>query len=158
MNQDKGFTMTELMITLAIIGLMSAIAFPSLNMVIKDGRIKAEVRKSVDMLKVARMTALQTGVVTSVNITKDSIIITQPVKAADSTVTTKTLRTVTSDRPDKVLFSTNYPVISFGSDGMLKIDTSVSGVPTITIMDGEHEYYVEVKPSGLAHVVPIKPL
>lgn len=155
--KKEGFTVVELMITVAIIGIMSAIAFPSLMMVIKDGRIKAEVRKSVDMLKTARMTALRDGVVTSVKIEKDTISLTQP-RTVGTNTTEITIKSVVSERPDKVLFSTNYPTLIFSSDGMLKTDTSVSGVPTITITDGEHEFYVEVKPSGLAHVVPTKTL
>lgn len=148
-SYKSGLTLVELVITIAIIGIMSAMAFPYLMSFVRDGEIKSEVRKVVDTFKVARMRALQDGKATSVTIGKNKLDIIQDSKPIKSAV---------SEYPTQIFFSCNYQTITFGSDGIIKTDTSAAGKPTVIITNGKKEFYVEVKPSGLAEVTEFKAL
>jgi len=49
MNKDKGFTLVELMIVVAIIGVLTAIAFPSYDSFMKKGR-RADAKTGVSIV------------------------------------------------------------------------------------------------------------
>lgn len=151
MKRRNGFSMTELMIVVAIIGIVSVIAYPSLRPIILDNRVKSETRKVTDMLKLARMTALRDGIVTTVEISPQKISLTQALPDGKQQVIRESI-----SEYKNIVFSMNYPSISFASDGILH--GNYTNIPTATITDGHNEYYVEVKPSGLAHVTPMKEL
>lgn len=146
---NRGFTIVELMIVCSIIGIVCAIAFPSLLPIIRENRIKAETRKAVDMLKVARMTSLRDGTVTTVSISPQKISITK----TTSDGKTQTIRELGTEY-GKIYFTMNYPSVSFASDGILKGD--YPNPPTIIVTDGHNEYYIEVALSGLARVTQSK--
>lgn len=151
MRSRSGLTMVELMIVLSIIGIMSAISFPTLLPIIRENRIKAETRKAVDMMKLARMTALKDNITTTVSVSPKKISMTQ----ATSDGKTKIIREAETEH-SKIYFAMNYQSVQFASDGILK--GNYPDVPTVIVTDGRNEYYIEVKLSGIARVTQSKDL
>ena len=148
--KNTGLTLVEIMIVLTMIGIVSAIAFPTMMPIIRDNRVKAETRKTADMLKLARMTALRDSTATTINISSDhrSITMTQ----LDAAGKDKLIRSVATEY-QKILITSNYPQIRFKPDGTL-LGEYPSGIPELTISDGTSEYYIDVRLSGLAKVAP----
>lgn len=148
----NGLTLVEIMITLSILGIVSAIAFPTMMPIIRENRVKSETRKMVDSLKLARMTALKDVAETTVNITNNKLI---TIKQIGSDGKDKVLRTARIEY-DAVYITASPTSITFRSDGTLK-DTTAT-MPDIVVSDGKSEYYISVKLSGLARVEPMKEL
>lgn len=147
----RGLTLVEIMIVLSILGIVSAIAFPTMMPIIRENRVKAETRKAVDMMKLARMTALRDNTTTTVSVSPKKISMTQ----ATLDGKTKIVREAETEY-SKIFFTMNYPSVQFASDGILK--GSYPDVPTVIVTDGHNEYYIEVKPSGIARVTQSKDL
>lgn len=59
MNKHAGFTLTELMITLAVLGVLAALAAPSFSNFLKNERIVAEANDLVGSFYLARTEALK---------------------------------------------------------------------------------------------------
>ena len=65
----NGFTLLELLITLAIIGIVAAVGFPSLSQIIKNNRVSASVNSFIGTLSYARSEAIKRGTTITVNAT-----------------------------------------------------------------------------------------
>ena len=63
---NKGFTLIEMMITIAIIGILAAIGMPSYKNTITSMRMSAEINALSNSLNFARTEAMKRGLVTSV--------------------------------------------------------------------------------------------
>ncbi len=60
-NRPHGFTLVELIITLTIIGIMAAVAVPSMNNIIQDHRLSGQVNDLVGDINYARSEAVKRG-------------------------------------------------------------------------------------------------
>ena len=149
--KNTGLTLVEIMIVLSILGILSAIAFPTMLQIIHENRVKSETRKMVDSLKLARMTALKDVTETTVSISNSKQI---TIKQIGSDGKDKVLRT-TSIEYDAVYITASPTSITFRSDGTMKHDSNTA-MPDIVISDGKSKYYINVKLSGLARVEPMK--
>lgn len=64
--KNKGFTLIEMMVTIAIIGILAAIGMPSYNNMISSIRISARINTLSDTLNFARTEAMKRGLTVSV--------------------------------------------------------------------------------------------
>ena len=53
-HYQKGFTLLELMVTVAILGILSAIAYPSFESSIQDNRLSSQTNRILAALQFAR--------------------------------------------------------------------------------------------------------
>ena len=60
-NRNKGFTLVELMITLAIAAILMALAVPSFNSTIKNNRISTQASELITSLNYVRSEAIKRG-------------------------------------------------------------------------------------------------
>lgn len=148
---EKGLTLVEIMIVLSILGILSAMAFPTMMPIIRENRVKSETRKVVDHLKIARVTAMKDSAETTISIANSKQI---TIKQIGSDGKDKVLRT-TSIEYDAVYITASPTSITFRSDGTMKHDSNTA-MPDIVISDGKSKYYINVKLSGLARVEPMK--
>ncbi|MDQ1362692.1 MAG: type fimbrial biosis protein FimT, partial [Pseudomonadota bacterium] len=82
MHKQNGFTLTELMITVAIAAILLAIGVPSMREFIQNGRITAVTNELVSALMVARSEAIRKNTTTCVCPTANANVVT-PVCAAN---------------------------------------------------------------------------
>jgi prepilin-type N-terminal cleavage/methylation domain-containing protein len=61
-DKSKAFTLLELIVTIAVVGILSSIALPSFNGVMKDSRLTANVNLVVGAFNIARSEAINRGV------------------------------------------------------------------------------------------------
>jgi type IV fimbrial biogenesis protein FimT len=61
MNTNRGFTIPELMLVLAIAGVMAALAVPNFNSLLVNNRMTAQVNNMVGVLNLARSEAVRRG-------------------------------------------------------------------------------------------------
>ena len=57
--EQSGFTLVELLIGLAILGILSMVAVPSMNNMIRDARLSAQTDLLIHVLNIARLEAVK---------------------------------------------------------------------------------------------------
>ncbi len=77
MQKTSGFTLMELMITIAIIAIMSALVIPNLMSWFPQYRLNVAAREMVSTIQMARLKAIKgnTDIVVAVNVGADSITV-----------------------------------------------------------------------------------
>ncbi|MFZ0467608.1 MAG: GspH/FimT family pseudopilin [Thiogranum sp.] len=71
MNRENGFTLIELMVTLAIAGILLTVAIPSFNTTIKNNRIVTDANRLVSTIGLARSEAVKLGRTATVCVSAD---------------------------------------------------------------------------------------
>ena len=66
MQANRGFTLVELMVTVAVLAIISSIAFPNMRELIVNGRITTQTNELISSLSLARSEAIQRGLDVSV--------------------------------------------------------------------------------------------
>ncbi|WP_067514446.1 GspH/FimT family pseudopilin [Endozoicomonas ascidiicola] len=72
-HDQKGFTLLELMVTIAILGILSAIAYPSFESSIQDSRLSSQTNRILAALQFARSQASANGIAITVCSSADGI-------------------------------------------------------------------------------------
>ncbi|MGB2739379.1 MAG: GspH/FimT family protein [Cognaticolwellia sp.] len=127
----KGFTIVELVVTIAIAGILAAIALPSLNSFLVVMRVDNEVSEMHRLLLTARNSAINTGLNTTVCPLNTSLICTDN-WGNDISVFTNT--TVNTDRME-------------GNDTLIKIKSAIKVNDKLQFSSTEPLIYI---PSGRA--------
>ncbi len=70
-NKDKGFTLVELMITLAVAAILMSLAVPNFSTMIKNNRLTTQANELISSLNYARSEAIRRGA--SVSVTSASV-------------------------------------------------------------------------------------
>ena len=61
MQANRGFTLVELMVTVAVLAIISSIAFPNMRELIVNGRITTQTNELISSLSLARSEAIKRG-------------------------------------------------------------------------------------------------
>lgn len=59
MNRSSGFTLIELMITIAVLAILVAIAAPSIRKIIKDNEVSSETNELISLINLARSQSIR---------------------------------------------------------------------------------------------------
>ena len=71
MNRENGFTLIELMVTLAIAAILLTVAIPSFNTTIKNNRLITDANRLVSSVGLARSEAVKHGRTATVCVSSD---------------------------------------------------------------------------------------
>ncbi len=104
-NHDAGFTLLEILIIMVIIGIVLAVLTPNFNNYLQSIEVKADQRKLLNLLGLARIKAIISGEEKVVEIKEGHLLILKPQENnEDLRVKTTSLRLI--EGPELVLF---YP-------------------------------------------------
>ena len=121
MRKQLGFTLTELMITVAIMAILLAIAVPSFQQTIANNRVRTAADGYAAMLQLARVEAVKRGASVSVcTACGEQTGFVVFVDAAAETDTTPDVQEVlrVAELPPADVARSDDPLVRFGSSGM----------------------------------------
>lgn len=72
MDKNKGFTLLELLVAIAIMGVLFAIAIPSFKQMLKSNRLSTQANEFISTLNLARSEAIKRGDVINITATDSS--------------------------------------------------------------------------------------
>lgn len=120
MNMKKGFTLAEVLITLSIIGVVSALTLPSLTSGYKSQQIGVSLSKAINTLENANLLALQTSGVSDLTL----------IPATTNRPYSESIKN-TSKIVSRNTSATNYNKYKFhGGTGLTVLDTPSSAFDT----------------------------
>lgn len=133
--RQNGFTLLELMITVAIAAILLAVAIPSFQSVMSSNRITSQTNNFLADLAVARSEALKRG--TGVSI------------CASSNGTSCSGTATTDWSTGWIVFTDSGTVGSVdGSDTVLRVGDTLRGGVALTSTSGSAQGYIRYSPSG----------
>lgn len=113
-HREQGFTLTELMVTVAIVGILAAIAMPNFQSMIQANRIQSAAAEFQAGLALARSEAIKRGGDTRVTIVANSLNAGPPTTAnwsAGITVFYDTSNNASNDAPPALVPGTPNPIL-----------------------------------------------
>lgn len=125
MNQEKGFSLIELMTSVAIMAILAMMALPSFNSLIAESRLRQGVESAATMMRQAQAKAIEVSAPVTVTVSGSEIV-----------VSSATINLFRRDMPEHVAASgvTTFVFAPDGrasTSGILLLDsTSATGVPT----------------------------
>ena len=139
-KRESGFTLVEILVTFAIIAILSAIAVPGFSRWIPNYRLKSAARDVVSNFQLAKLTAIKKGINCTITFNK-----TIGGTAYDYVVYEDANNNLEYDAGDQVVnklaFSENYAGVSFdttqgGGDGLIFADNDNSLPSTAFRLNG----------------------
>lgn len=161
MRTVKGFTLIELMVTIAVLAILIAIAAPAMGTLIERNRVAAEVSRFLGMFEFARTEAVQKGVEVRVKQlgTNSWVVGTDNPGSCSDAVAIRCF-----DAPEVVNITTSgfsSGSISYNSQGQLAGLSITATAPTFTIKpkntalcDSKNSKVITLMPIGRIKVSP----
>lgn len=145
MTRARGFTLTEVMMTLAILGILSAFALPSFRQYMANQRIKSVSFDLVASLSYARSEAVKRNATVDVTPASGGWV-----KGWTVSTSNQTLRTYTEHNGVNLTDSASLSKLSYGNDGRLSTATTNFSIAPATSISGVSSRCVKVNLSGKA--------
>lgn len=140
----RGFTLIELMITLALLGIVVSIALPNLSRMIEDNQIESQARTLDSLLQFARTEAVTRR--SSIIVSNSGSVWTVALPAPASTV----LRTETLNAENATVATNPSPAaITYNFNGTASVATSI-----VVCRNNEPDraYKLSIQSSGLSRL------
>lgn len=149
-EQSRGFTLIELMIVVALLGIFAAIAVPSFTSFINNNRTQSASNELLSLLQYARSTAVQNNSTTIVCLSAGQWTVRRSTTKAQTQCSDAALRRMDSPAGINIAVADGSLPLVFHSNGT--VGTLVAGTPvSFTICHGteaENGYAIAVQPSG----------
>jgi type IV fimbrial biogenesis protein FimT len=138
--KSSGFTLLELMVTVAIVGILAAIAIPSFREMLRQNRMTASANELSTALNQARSEAIKRGV--QVTVCKSDITVASPTCGATSATTWQNGWLIFEDKSTTGSYDAGDTLLKVGQP------TNVNAV----ITPNSFTYFVSYLPSGMSAV------
>ena len=133
MNKNHGFTLIELIVTLAVVAIVLVTGIPALNQMTDNNRLVSQINSIAGSLSLARSEAIKTGSVVTVCASSDS---------ATCNVTTWESGWIVFTDVDK------DNVVDSGTDTIIKIEGALNGGTTLRLTNYDVAGIYQFLPDG----------
>ncbi len=147
-KKNKGFSLIELIVTITILGVFSAIAIPSFTSLVNNNRLQSTSNELASLLQYARSTAAQNNA-TYITCISSGIWTVKKGNACSSTVD---LRSYEPPTNFNIAYTTNMLPMTFYSNGTTSVASAGAGLIVCKGTDAANGYKLTVKNSGQIRV------